>query len=206
VNYMFRKLSVILLVLLLSACGTSPKTNFYLLSSDNDIESNTSEDISIGLWQINLPELIDRPEIVTRTGPYTIDMADFHRWAGDLENNVSILIAEELSHNLNTGYVTISPWPSYRNLDYQIKVLIREFTGELGGESKLEGAYIILNGKGNKKILDENFALKEKTKGGNYSDMVSAMSRLVIHLSAQISAAISVQIKNKSEQSQTGHN
>ncbi len=195
---MFRKLSVLLLVSLLSACGTSPKTNFYLLSSDSGIESDKNGGAAIGLWKINLPELIDRPEIVTRTGPYTIELADFHRWAGSLVNNVSLLIAEELSHNLNTGYVTVSPWPSYRKLDYQIKVFIREFTGTLGGESKLEGAYIILNGKGNKKVLDVNFALKEKINGKEYSDMVSAMSRLVIRLSAQISSAVSVQVKNKS--------
>ncbi len=197
VNNIFKKLSVILLLLSLTACGTSPKTNFYLLSSDNDIEKSPDGNISIGIWQIALPELIDRPEIVTKTGPYTIDMADFHRWAGSLENNVTILIAEELSHNLNTGYIVISPWSSYRNLDYQIKVHIREFTGELGGESKLEGAYVILNGKGNKKFLEQSFSLKEKAKGKGYDDLVSAMSQLVIRLSAQISSAVSIQTHKK---------
>ncbi len=197
VNNMFRRLSIILLVLLISACGTSPKTNFYLLSSDHELKSKVTGDLSIGIWKVNLPELIDRPEIVTRTGQYTISLADFHQWAGGLENNVSMLIAEELSHNLNTGYIDISPWSSYRDLDYQIKVHIRKFEGQLEGQSKLEGAYIILDGKGNKKIYEETFVLIEKIKGGNYSDMVSAMSRLVIRLSAQISTAVSVQIKNK---------
>ena len=153
--------------------------------------------MTIGLWKINLPELIDRPEIVTRTGAHTIELADFDHWADDLENNISTLIASEVSHDLRTGYVYISPWASSKKLDFQIKVHIRKFVGELDGDVKLEGTYIILIGKGKKKHFEEPFALIEKTKGNSYNDMVSAMSRLVIRLSDQISSTISDQINLK---------
>ena len=85
------------LPVLLPTCGTSPKTNFYLLSAEHDADITTTNKISIGVCKVKLPELIDRPEIVTRTGTHTIDLADFHRWAGGLSSNVCLLIANELS-------------------------------------------------------------------------------------------------------------
>ncbi len=188
---------LISLVILLSACGTSPKTNFYLLNAEHDSEIITREKIAIGVWKVYLPELIDRPEIVTRTGTHTIELADFHRWAGGLSSNVSLLIANELSHNLKTGHVDVYPWSTYRNFDFQVKVHIWEFYGELSGESKINGAFVILNGKGDKKIQEEIFSFKEKVKNESYSEMAAAMSRLVVSLSEQISQSIKAQQNKK---------
>jgi uncharacterized protein len=189
----FYRIILINLVVLLSACGTSPKTNFYLLSAEHDSEIITSENLAIGVWKVTLPELIDRPEIVTRTGAHTINLADFHRWAGGLSSNVSFLIANELSYNLKTGQVDVSPWSAYHNFDYQIKIHIREFDGKLGGESSIKGIFVILNGKGDKNILKETFSFKEKAKDKSYSEMAAAMSRLVVSLSGKIAQAIRVQ-------------
>jgi len=189
----FRNIILIFLAVLLSACGTSPKTHFYLLSAEHDTDITTTDKISIGVWKVKLPELIDRPEIVTRTGMHTIDLADFHRWAGGLSSNVSLLIANELSYNLKTGHVDVSPWSSYRNFDYQIKVHIREFDSVPGGTGSIKGAFVILNGKGNKKIIEEGFSFKEEVKDESYSEIAAAMSRLVVSLSTQISQAIKTQ-------------
>ncbi len=181
------------ITILLSACGTSPKTSFYLLSAEHNNEVAITEKIAIGIWKVNLPELIDRPEIVTRTGAHTIDLADFHRWAGGLSSNVSLLIANELAYNLKTGHVDVSPWSSYRNFDFQIKIHIREFDGALGGDSSLKGAFVILNGKGTEKIVENTFSFKEKVKGESYNEMAAAMSRLVISLSTQLAEVINQQ-------------
>lgn len=177
-------------MVLLSACGTSPKTNFYLLSAEHNDEIITSEKLAIGVWKVTLPELIDRPEMVTRTGTHTIDRADFHRWAGSLSSNVSLLIASELSYNLKTGHVGVSPWSAYRNFDYQVKTHIRQLDGELGGESHINGVFIILNGKGNKKIQEETFSFEESVKDESYTEMAAAMSRLVVSLSEKIAQTI----------------
>jgi len=196
---MLFKIFTIISVILLSACGTSPKTNFYMLSAEREASSYAQDSVSVGVWKVDLPDLIDRPEIVTRTGAYTIELADFHRWAGGLESNVSILIADELSNNLKTGHVDVSPWSSYRNFDYQVKVHIRKFDGQLGGESVLQGAYIILNGKGSIKILEHTFSFKEKLKGKDYSHMAEAMSYLVVQLAEKISSSISEQQKQNNQ-------
>ncbi|VAW62897.1 Methionyl-tRNA formyltransferase [hydrothermal vent metagenome] len=188
---------IIIVMSLLSACGTSPKTNFYILNIDRDLSQQKSEGVSIGVWKVTLPNLIDRPEIITRTGSHTINLADFHRWAGGLKSNISFLLANELSYHLKTGHVDISPWSSYRNFDFQIKVHVRKFTGELGGLSEFEGAYIILNGKGDKKVLEKTFSFSEKVNSKKYTDIALAMSKLVSSLSREISNSVQEQIKIK---------
>lgn len=187
------KIVLISLLVLLTACGTSPKTNFYFLAAEHDTEITTNENLAVGVWQVTLPEIIDRPEIVTRTGTHTIELADFHRWAMGLSNNVSLLIANELSSNLKTGHIEVSPWSAHYKFNYQVRVHIRVFGGKLGDESMIKGVFVILNGKGNKKILEESFSFKEKVKDKSYDEMVAAMSRLVVSLSGQIAQAIKVQ-------------
>jgi len=192
------RMSLLFIVMsLLASCGTSPKTNFYILNVDRDLSQQKSEGVSIGVWKVTLPNLIDRPEIITRTGSHTINLADFHRWAGGLKSNTSFLLANELSYHLKTGHVDISPWSSYRNFDFQIKVHIRKFTGELGGFSEFEGAYIILNGKGDKKILEKTFSFSEKVKSKKYTDIALSMSKLVSSLAHEISNSVKEQIKVK---------
>lgn len=65
---LIRNLCLMSLSVLLSSCGTSPKTNFYVLNSNHIGALETIEKISVGVWQVKLPDLIDRPEIVTHTG------------------------------------------------------------------------------------------------------------------------------------------
>lgn len=195
----FLKLILSSLFLMLLGCGSSPKTNFYLLSAQRDVDVSVTENLSIGVWAVKLPELIDRPEIVTRTGAFTINRADFHRWASGLSSNVSSLIANELSTNFQTSHVDVSPWSSYRKFDYQVKVHIRTFLGELGKQTVLDGGYVILNGKGNKKLAEEAFSLKAKTPGNTYQDMASSMSELVVALSNKISETIALRIKQKAK-------
>ena len=65
---MFRYLLIISLMLSLSACGTSPKTNFYVLNSDYEPPAQGDEGVSVGVLKATLPILLDRSEIVTRDG------------------------------------------------------------------------------------------------------------------------------------------
>jgi len=194
---MFRISLIVSFIILLSACGSSPKTHFYMLNTHSPAEKviNNDGNLRIGLWKIKLPELLDRQEIITRTGPYTIELADFHQWAGGLGNNITQLIADELSQNLKTDRVVISPWSSYRKNQYQIKIHISRFDGVLGGESILSGSWSLLNAAGDKEITRDAFNYKAFSTDKTYSEMVKIQSQLVVQLAEQISSTILAQKK-----------
>jgi hypothetical protein len=93
------RLSTILVGLVLAGCMTSPATRFYVLTpvAMNDAEpSPASDGITIGVRSVDLPDELDRSEIVTRTGPNTVHYAEFDRWSGSLRDSVAQLIATNL--------------------------------------------------------------------------------------------------------------
>ncbi len=186
---MFRHLLIAGLVIFLSACGTSPKTNFYTLitshQSDAHVE-HSAEGVRIGVWRAKIPALLDRTEIVTRSGKHTVELADFHKWADRLDNNISRLVANELSDRLQTDNVVISPWSSYAKNDYQVKLNIDRFDGELGGEIVFRGSWSLLSGEGNKELAREVFTYKAQADGITYSDMISALGKLTVQLAENI--------------------
>lgn len=165
----------------LSACGVSPKTHLYVLNSGNEV-SNQTEGMGIGVWKVKLPELLDRSEIVTRNGDYEIELADFHHWAGRLGPNIDTLIAQGLRQRLDTINVSTSPWPAQKSIDYQVKVLMDRFDGQLNGEAVVSGTWVLLNEKGSKELTREYFLFKTPVNGGEYSDIVASLSQLTTEL------------------------
>ena len=96
---MLRHMWMVSLLVLLAACGSSPKTDFYMLSADQGSvmqAANLSTGPSVGVWQVVLPDLLDRAEIVTSDNPFKITMADFSWWAGSLNENMTLLIVTQL--------------------------------------------------------------------------------------------------------------
>ena len=189
---MLRHTLMVGLLCLVAACGSSPKTEFYMLSADDGsaLQANTSEGPAVGVWTIILPEVLDRSEIVTRENQYKISMADFSWWAGALDQNMTLLVAVQLSQHLQSNRVITSPWPTYIKNDYQVTVLVSRFDGELGGEVLLRGLWNILDGEGEKQLDKQVFEFKTNTTDATYQAMVEAMSRLTVQLAEQLTDGI----------------
>lgn len=193
---MFRLSIIVSLMLCLTACGSSPKTYFYVLNAEyasDNISDKKAEGVGVGVWLVALPVMLDRSEIVTRSGPYGIELADFHHWAGGLATNMTRLIASELGRRLQSDRIVISPWSAYRKNDYQVKTHIDHFYGELGGEIVLSGAWSLLNDEGSKELIRQAFTFKTRASSKNYEDMAAALSKLTVQLSEQIANVIASQ-------------
>ena len=195
---MFRYLLIVSLMLSLSACGTSPKTNFYVLNSDYEPPAQGDEGVSVGVLKATLPPLLDRSEIVTRDGQYKIELADFHHWAGELNDNIISLIARELSQRLKSNRIYSDPQRTNKESDYQVKVFVASFDGELGGEATFRGAWSLLSSQGEHELSREIFMLSKQVKSKSYSDMVAALSDLTVQLSEKIANSITAQEQLKS--------
>jgi uncharacterized lipoprotein YmbA len=195
---MLRNIVFIVLLLSISACGTSPKSKIYMLSAEDDsvtYADNKEQGIAVGVWTVMMPEYLDRAEIVTRDNPFEIELADFNRWAVDLDRNMTRLIAGELARRLKTDRVVISPWAAYRKNDYQVKIYIDRFDGEIGGEVKLSGVWSLLSAEGNEEKLRKVFTFKTRANGKDYIELVAALSKLTVQLSEQIANGIATDKK-----------
>ena len=83
-------------VFLLGGCASTPAPVFYTL--DNGIEQPGPQGAtpSIVITQTNLPELIDRPQLVTRMANNQVRINEQQRWGEPLRRAIPRVLAMEL--------------------------------------------------------------------------------------------------------------
>jgi hypothetical protein len=144
----------------------------------------------VGVGPVKIPEYLDRQEIMTRTGPSRVDLAEFDRWAEPLESNVTRVLAENLSFLLGTHRVSLFPWAGSTKVDYQVVVDLNRFDGTSEGMTILAAHWSILEGGKRKVLVTRKSDFVESADRADFESMVSAQSRLLGHLSREIASEI----------------
>lgn len=93
------------LLTLLTACGRSTPTNYYLLESSlGPVQADGLPAKSLRVAQVSVPEYLDRSGIVSRVdGQTQLIVAQFHAWAEPVSNGVRRVIQEVLTPPLLAG-------------------------------------------------------------------------------------------------------
>jgi uncharacterized lipoprotein YmbA len=185
-------LAASLAALFVSGCGTSPDTRFYVLSAAQAPArplAGQARVIALGVGPVELPEYLDRPQIVTRTGQNELRLAEFDRWAEPLKDSVSQALAENLAAYLPSRKVAAYPWKRSAQLDYQLVVKVIRFEGA-GGESVLNVRWSVSSGDGKTELLVRESRYAEPAAGTDYRAMVAAMSRALARFSRDVAEAL----------------
>ncbi len=197
-SYFFRLLVVIIsggLWVVLSGCTSSPSSRFYILSSlaTPGPETKPLSDercLSLGVGPIKIPDYLDRPQIITRVAQDEFALAEFDRWAGSLKDNLTRVLADNLSVLLCTKTISLFPWVGGIPIDYRIEMEVIRMDGSLGGNVSLEAWWIIFSGDKRQILLTKRSNVMEATGGKDYKSLVSAQSRALEKLSREIAEAI----------------
>ena len=190
-NKLFLNKKVIcLLLLVLEVCGcvtTAPQSNFYIFDSlaQRPISSTPfSKNILIG--PVRVPSYVDRPNIVTRNGNNQLHLAEFHRWAAPLAENITAVLVKDLSTLLNTPHVAYYLNQKGRKWDYRIEIDIVKMHGWLGQKALLEAHWTIYKIGSRQPIFSKISTFQEDINGPEYSDLVEAWNRTLLSLSTEI--------------------
>ena len=203
----YRLSGVIFLALsyLMSGCtlmggGTNQPTNNYVLSSLHSEETQAIAelgDIGILVGPIRMALYLDRSDIVIRDSQNQIRLAEFSQWAGPLQENLSRVLAENLSVLLTTDRVDIFPGSRAMSFDYNVQVNVTRLDGIPGEEADLRARWSILD-KTRKKILFENHTvLSQPTENDSMEALIAAESSTLADLSREIAEAIKTLAEGK---------
>lgn len=184
-----------LLVFVFFAAGCLPAgdqpSKFYLLRSmDDAAPPSASRNLALGVGPLQLPPYLDRPQIVTQTAGNELRLSEFHRWAEPLKENFTRVLANNLTGLLSTDRVFVFPWGRSVSVDYQVKVEVTRFIGQLGGTSFLTARWSIFGQEGQKLLLTRGTQLSTPTEAATYDALVAAMNRGLTDLSREIASAI----------------
>ena len=143
---------VVVIALLLAGCARTQPTSWYQLAvaagGQTDAGTVATAHLSIGLGPIILPEILNRQQIVTRSGSSRVELADRHRWAEPLQDNIARVMRENLAALLGTEQIIAYPWSRGTGIDYQIKIEIVRFEGRGLEQAQLEALWSILDREG----------------------------------------------------------
>jgi uncharacterized lipoprotein YmbA len=196
-NSLFFRLNIIMLGASLSiipGCASTAPSRFYLLNplprsgTESRVEAD-SRCVSLGIGPIELPEYLDRSQIVSRISQNEVRLAEFDQWAEPLDHNFSNVLAENLSILLCVDHIAFFPWRRDISIDYQLVVEVTRFDGKLGGDALLSVYWTLLSEDG-KPILKKQSSFREPCGAPDYEALVSAQSRALGRLSREIADAI----------------
>ena len=178
-----------------AGCASTAPTRFYVLApvAGAGVEKSnpavpSKAGMTVGLRRVALPNYLDRPQIVTRSSPNKLDLAEFDRWAAPLGDAFPRILAENLAAMIPADRVAVFQWPRSAPVDYAVTVEVTKFEGRLGGECSLVASWSIFGGE-NKALTAGKSSLSEPA-GGDYETLVAAQSRLVGALSRDIAGAL----------------
>jgi uncharacterized lipoprotein YmbA len=181
---------------LLVACGTTAPTRFYLMvpmaDSGQGVSASQKNDVAIALAPVELPEHLNRPQIVTRQAGHHVKVDEFNRWAEPLKVHVNEILAENLSLLLDTEGIVITSRHKQVDVDYLLSVKILRFDGWPGKEATLDCRWNLGKGDAFAAAHPKRFTVTRRVEGSDYSDLVATLSRMLSDLSREIAKEIAV--------------
>jgi uncharacterized lipoprotein YmbA len=183
-----------------SGCASSKTARFYTLSpldapGERSGMESAERRIAVAVGPVAIPDYLDRPQILTRSGPRKLELSEFDRWAGSLEEDISRVLAENLSILLPRDKVTVFRWggdASAFPAAFRVGIDVTRFEGAIGESVVLSAQWSVYREEDRKILSARESNVKEPVKGQEYDALVGAMSRALASLSREIAAAIPV--------------
>ena len=208
--------SGLVLLLILVGCGRTAPSRFYTLSPVHSAlptaapgDMGKTSQTTIGILPVEIPDYLDRPEIVTRKNDGGLSLEEYDRWGGDLRNDIARVLGETLAAQLPRDRVTILTGRRSTPADYNIFVQVRRFEPIAGEKIWLRAQWTVTEISGQTVLLRRDADLYEPIKGQGFPETVAAMSHAVDRLGQEMVAALkpalanSVRPKAGSEQDST---
>lgn len=185
-----------LIIALVSCSSSGPKTQYYSLFASKSQQTYAVDNkaLSIGVGPIVLPEYIDHPGIVATTDSNRVIVSGYNTWAGDLKENMSRVLASNLSASLELDQVWAFPWDIRIKPNYKIRLAFEDFSGARGGEVNVVVVWTLLDKDGRTRLLVEKEKIVEVASSISYNDYVAALNDALNKLSEIIAIKVSTKI------------
>ena len=193
-----------LMVFLLAGCSTTPPVKYYTLNTLPEMQQEVSEAVSgdhvaVGLGPVELPKLLNRPQIIIRQSPNRVEVSEFHRWASSLQADFLRVLAKNISILLPMSRVAVYPWKDQFSPTYRIKLNVEQFDGQFGKHVILDVTWSVAKQKDENDPVVINSLIKEPVSTEDYEAIVAAKSRALAVLSQKIVAVINTTSKKGSK-------
>jgi uncharacterized lipoprotein YmbA len=180
-------------LLLLAGCigGKTPPSQFYLLEPIGDVPDSASGSAPkplVALGPVRIPRYVDRPQIMTASGKNAYRLSELNRWAEPLGDNLSRVLAQNLSQLAAVDTVPANGSGRARQAPLRVSVNIQEFHVNPEGQAGLTARWQIARGE--EMRLSRQAAYRSPASTTDYRMMVAGLNDCVNQLSRDLAAAL----------------
>lgn len=186
---MMRALLAVVAAAALAGCGSAPAPRLYALdaSGPGTVRSAASP-LTVYVGAVVVPEAIDRPQLVVRSGASEVAPVDGHRWAEPLKIAIGRVLAASLSRDLGTPDVGAYPGTALSDAAYRVKVEVQRFDSLPGSAVTLDAVWSVRRVAGDT-IVSGRTVFTQPVAGG-YEALAVAHGRALDPLGRDIAGAI----------------
>ncbi|CAG0934081.1 hypothetical protein RHDC3_02799 [Rhodocyclaceae bacterium] len=184
-----------------AGCGSTQPARMYTLSSLEHQEAKPAagqgaNPVSVSVAPVEVPDYLDRSQIVTRDGNNGLKLAEFDRWGGSLGENISTVLVENLSALLTSDRVFAYPRLHPEKPDFWVGVRILRLDCVPGDRVELKAQWVVSAGQEKQGVANGLSTYTEQVGDGRYETLVAAVSRTVGQLSREIAREIAARPKD----------
>jgi len=187
-----------LAVALATGCASGPPVRFYVVTPiAGPAPAARAPGPAVVVAAVRLPEYLERPQLVTRSGDNRLQLEEYHQWGGNLAKDLTRVMAENLSLLLGSDAVVAAPHTLRMRPDYRVELEVLRF--ERAGDSRvhLTAKWWLQRGADGSPLASPTTALASEPlpEPASAELTVAAMSGVYGELSRVISQAVSHQEK-----------
>ncbi|NJC88870.1 MAG: membrane integrity-associated transporter subunit PqiC [Desulfuromonas sp.] len=184
-----------LAVTLLGGCiGSSPKTSYYSLYAPAQVPppaiGAVPSALAVSVGPVNIPDILKQTKIATGGADGRYQLAEYHRWSGELDRDIARSVAEQLAGDLGTQQVALFPWDQNLTPTCRVSLDVLYMGGEPAREATLAVRWALVDPKGENPLLIRRSELKEIPADAGYPAWVAAQQRNVAKLAQEIAALV----------------
>ncbi len=193
-NPLLKRLTVlffVFLMLITAGCAGTKASRFYTLhptanQADGQASVSKNNNVVVSIGHIEIPNILDRPQIVTYSGNNQVEFLEFDRWAGSFKDDISRVLIKDLSSLVAKDGISVVSWRQPGSSDYRIDLNINRFGSISDSEVALSVRWIVMESKGKNVIHIKESDLIEPIEGAGVDASVAAMSRAIGELSREL--------------------
>jgi uncharacterized protein len=199
-DYLRAAAAISILASTLVACGSSAPTRFYTLSPMAP-EKPVVADVSgnhrtvVGVGAVEIPDYLDRPQVVTRTSQNQLVLSECDLWGGSLKADVNRIILEDLTRVLPPERFSVVTMKRGVPIDCRVTVSIIRLDVGLEEGVVLHAQWVLAGRDGNGDGAFRSTRLTEPTTTKDIQGAVAAMSLALGRLSGEIATHIGATVK-----------
>ena len=190
---MLRTCSLILAATALAACG-SPAINYYVLDVEPGPRIATTNTLSIEIIDVQVPQYLERFQLLTRTAGNGLLYAEAHQWGEPLKKTLARVLAAHLSEVLGTADVSTPHARLASAPDLRVQAHIDRFERAVSGHIELRARWQVTDAATGANLETEQarFESAAAIADGDYAGLVDGMQDGFASLAQRIAESVAL--------------